>query len=131
TTNNILDTDYSHKGPDSSNKLINDIGRKVGTRIGKIGALRKSLTRIESRVVDASKDHVARAGEAAGFSDRLTRLEGRISDLTKEQLARAVETAGLRERLFRVEQRTNGIAATSTAPADVPDAPPLTITAED
>jgi hypothetical protein len=62
------------------------------------------LTRLETRVVDTSKEQIARAGESAGLRDRLARLEGRLSDLSKEQLARAVETAALREKLFRLEQ---------------------------
>ena len=39
------------------------------------------LTRIESRVLESSKEQIARAGESAGLRDRLARLEARLSDL--------------------------------------------------
>ena len=49
--------------------------------------MRERLTRIENRVLETSKEQIARAGESTGLRDRLARLEARLSDLSREQVA--------------------------------------------
>jgi len=90
--------------------------RRLEDLVREIGPMRERLARIESRVLETSKEQLARAGEATGMRDRLARLEARLTDLSREQVARAVEAAGLRERVFRLEQRAG---APATQPAAV------------
>ena len=62
--------------------------------------MRERLTRIENRVLETSKEQIARAGEATGLRDRLARLEARAWTTLSRRAGRvrAVEAAGLRER---------------------------------
>jgi chromosome segregation ATPase len=98
---------------------LDDLRRDVG---GRLTEVRERLTRIEGRVMETSKEQIARAGEATGMRDRLARLEARLTDLSREQVARAVESAGLRERVFRLEQRAGALATTAS-----PDDPAMRI----
>jgi len=101
---------------------LDDLRRDVGGRLTEVGSVRERLTRIEGRVMETSKEQIARAGEATGMRDRLARLEARLTDLSREQVARAVESAGLRERVFRLEQRAGALATTAS-----PDDPAMRI----
>jgi archaellum component FlaC len=102
---------------------IDDLRREMGGKLAEVATMRERLTRIESRVLETSKEQIARAGEATGMRDRVARLEARLTDLSREQVARAVESAGLRERVFRLEQRGGALATSAPASYGAVEAP--------
>jgi chromosome segregation ATPase len=124
-----LPTDPGASGSDVERRATSvaadlaELRRDVGGKLAELGTLRERFTRIENRVLETSKEQIARAGEATGMRDRLARLEARLTDLSREQVARAVESAGLRERVFRLEQRAGALSTTSGGTYEGREAP--------
>jgi hypothetical protein len=57
-----IDADDFRSGSIAWSSGSTDLGREVGTKLGELGALKERFTRIEGRVVEGSKDQIARAG---------------------------------------------------------------------